>query len=113
MRAVQTGYLNVQALATANQVKLSGPFTGDTPTIMAPASVSPLNPDDPGPTPMDVDTPGEAGVGLGASGAPFAQRKGGLYRQALQSAFEAARLAGKKDLVRFSSLRPPPPPFFA
>ena len=92
---------SLKALAAAYQVKLSGPFTGETPNIMAPPTVTPLHPSDPGATPMDIDTPG-SGVqnGVGASGAPFVQRKEGLYRQALRAAFEAARLADAKDLVR-------------
>ena len=45
---------------------------------------------------------GRLSVGVGASGAPFAQRKGGLHWQVLQSSLQCARAtAAHFDLVGF------------
>ena len=42
----------MQALTQAQHVKLTGTFTGNTPSIMAPATISPLNPEDQSATPL-------------------------------------------------------------
>ena len=80
----------VQALAQANSMRMQQPFSGFTPVLLGPATVSPANTEDPGATPMADGTPGSVPAGVGASGAPFAQKKGGLHRALLESAFHAA-----------------------
>lgn len=83
----------LQALVQALQVKLAGPVTGGTPTIMAPATISPLAAFDVGPTPMGDVSPGGSST--------FPQRRGGLQRRLLESALHnsARQLGTLADLA--------------
>ena len=60
---LKAGLMLLQALTQAQHVKLTGSFTGNTPSIMAPATVSPFNPEDPGATPLGT-TPGKCYIQL-------------------------------------------------
>ena len=82
---------------------MAGPFSGNTPVIMAPATVSPANSNEFGASPLSQPSaPNSAAREIGASGAPYAQKRGGLHRQLLEFALHnAARLSAPIiDLVR-------------
>lgn len=80
-------------------VQMSSTLTGNTPSIITPPVMTPIPPDDPSATPLS-DNGATPSAGVGASGAPYVQRKlaaarraTGLHRALLERSAHAAAAA--------------------